>query len=181
MESSPSDNILVERVKNGDQQAFATLIERYEQKVFQTSMGFVHNTADAEDLAQEVFIKAYKAIDSFKGESSFGTWIYRITVNKSINQLRKNKLRAMSGLYDHETESHEEAGADFYLLQEEQRRQIKNALRQLNSTQKKIFILFYYQDLSIKEISVILKITPKSAESTLFRARKKLQNELQRI
>lgn len=175
----PPDKILVDRVKNGDREAFTTLMERYQQKVFQTSMGFLHNQADAEDLTQEVFIKSYKSMKSFRGESSFGTWIYRITVNKAINQLRRNKLRAFAGLDAIKGEdSTADTNADAPLLRKEQKEQIKKALTRLNNTQKKVFVLFYYQELNLKEVAEVLELSPKATESLLFRARKKLQKEL---
>lgn len=178
--SSP-DKILVDRVKNGDREAFTTLMERYQQKVFQTSIGFLHNQADAEDLTQEVFIKAYKSLKSFRGESSFGTWIYRIAVNRAINQLRKDKLRALTGPDASEAEHPvADTNADEPLLRKEQKEQIKRALNKLNNAQKKAFILFYYQELSMKEVAEVLKLSPKAAESLLFRARKSLQKELGR-
>ncbi len=179
MAPSPSDIQLIERVNSGEKEAFTLLIERYQQKVFQTCMGFMHNQTDAEDLAQEVFIKVYKSLKSFQGNSSFGTWIYRITVNKAINQLRRNKLRTLVGLDARAMETPADHNkADGPLLQREQKEQIKRALNQLNSQQKAAFVLFYYQELSMVEVAGVLQKSQKATESLVFRARQNLQKML---
>jgi len=177
MQASPTDNQLVQQAKNGQTEAFSVLVERYRQKVFQTCMGFLHNADDAEDLTQDIFIKAWYALKSFDGKSAFATWLYRIAINRSINQVRKNKLRAFAGLNDEVTQSKDtEETAEENLARREQKKQIKQAISKLKVKQKKAFILFYYQELSMNEVADVLKMTPKAAESLVFRARKNLQN-----
>src|SRR5690554_7603014 len=88
------DQDIIANIRRGDKQAYRLLVERYQQKVFQTCMGFVHHEEDAADLTQEVFIKVYEKLDAFRGEAAFSTWLYRMAVNHSLNAVRKNKLKA---------------------------------------------------------------------------------------
>ncbi|MFW6203303.1 MAG: RNA polymerase sigma factor [Marinilabilia sp.] len=178
MQSSYTENELVEQAMQGRTEAFSVLVDRYRQKVFRTAMGFLHNADDAEDLTQEIFVKAWHALGSFDRKSAFSTWLYRISVNKAINQSRKNKLWAMAGIYEEVNNTHDEEAADDAITRKEQKEEIKRAINKLNNKQKKAFVLFYYQELSMKEVAEVLKMSQKAAESLVFRARKRLQTEL---
>ena len=180
MQSSYTDNELVEQAMQGRTEAFSILVDRYRQKVFRTAMGFLHNADDAEDLTQEIFIKAWHALRSFDRKSAFSTWLYRISVNKAINQIRKNKLRALAGINDEVNQTPDDESADDTITRKEQKKEIKKAINELNIKQKKAFVLFYYQELNMKEVADVLKMSQKAAESLVFRARKNLQKELQR-
>lgn len=179
MQSSLTDNELAEQAMQGHTEAFSILVDRYRQKVFRTAMGFLHNADDAEDLTQEIFIKAWHALRSFDRKSAFSTWLYRISVNKAINQTRKNKLRAIAGINE-ETKNniHDDESADETITRKEQKEEIKKAISKLNNKQKKAFVLFYYQELSMKEVAEVLKMSQKAAESLVFRARQSLQKAL---
>jgi RNA polymerase sigma-70 factor (ECF subfamily) len=179
MQSSLSDNELVEQVLLGQKDAFSILVDRYRQKVFRTAIGFLHNTDDAEDLTQEIFIKAWKALPSFNKKSAFSTWLYRLSVNKAINQTRKNKLKAFTRINEEVTNTFSDDNkTDGGITRKEQNTEIKKAINKLNTKQKKAFILFYYQELNLKEVAEILNMTPKATESLIFRARKNLQKKL---
>lgn len=181
MQSLQPDNELVKQATEGQTEAFSILVERYRQKVFQTCMGFLHNTDDAEDLTQDIFVKAWHALKSFDGRSSFSTWLYRIAVNKGINQTRENKLKSFTGLNDEAAKSnYSNENAQNSMVRQEQKAQIKRAINKLKSNQKKAFILFYYQELSMNEVAEVLKMSQKAAESLVFRARKNLQKFLTR-
>jgi RNA polymerase sigma-70 factor (ECF subfamily) len=84
-----SDNEVIKLIREGDKEKYRVLVEKYQSMVFRTSMGFLHNKDDAEDVTQDVFIQAYQALSGFKGDSSFSTWLYRIAVNASLNKVRK--------------------------------------------------------------------------------------------
>jgi RNA polymerase sigma-70 factor (ECF subfamily) len=84
---------LIERLKTGDDAAFKTIVEAWQDMVYNTSLGIVQNAQDAEDVAQEVFIQVYESVGQFKGDSKFSTWIYRIAVTKSLDHLRKKKRK----------------------------------------------------------------------------------------
>ncbi|TCO10902.1 RNA polymerase sigma factor [Natronoflexus pectinivorans] len=170
--------IIVEKVKQGDKEAYRHLVMRYQQKVFQTCIGFLQNEADAEDLTQEIFIKAYQKIESFRFQSAFSTWLYRISVNTCVNFLRKQKVKRLLFM-DSGNQSKELKGvsepADYSIEREEQRRMLRTALKELTTMQRKVFVLSQYHDLSNKETAEVLEISEKAVESLLFRARMKLQ------
>ena len=88
-----SDEQLINKILSGDKAAFRLLMEKYQQQVFHVAMGFVHSRQDAEDITQEVFIRVFRSLGSFKEQSLFSTWLYRITLNCSINYVKKNKRR----------------------------------------------------------------------------------------
>ncbi|PWD99512.1 RNA polymerase sigma factor [Marinilabilia rubra] len=181
MQKVPTDNQLVIQAKKGHTEAFSTLVDRYRQKVFQSAMGFLHNPDDAEDLTQEIFVKAWNALDGFDQRSAFSTWLYRIAVNKAINVIRKNKIRSFIGLNEAGNEPFStESNAEEAITVKEQKEEIKKAVDQLNNKQKKAFVLFYYQDLNMKEVAEVLGISQKAVESLVFRARKKLQSIVDR-
>ncbi len=151
-------------------------------------MGFVHSIADAEDIAQEVFIEIYQSINSFRGESEMSTWIYRITVNKSLNFLKSSLRRKIISIFDFtedvdiERRSDPEASREYFadtdIRRSEQGRAVKKAVDSLPSGQRTAFILSKYEDLSYREIALIMKTSVPSVESLIFRAKKNLQKKL---
>ncbi|MDI3520036.1 MAG: hypothetical protein PWQ17_1737 [Anaerophaga sp.] len=176
---SSNENELVNQAKEGQTEAFSRLVEKYRQKVFQTSMGFLHNADDAEDLTQDIFVKVWYSLKSFDGRSTFSTWLYRIAVNQAINRVRKNKLRSFVGINSEIHESqYSDDNAEETLERKEQKKQIWQAIDKLKSNQKKAFVLFYYQELSIKEVAEVMDLSQKATESLVFRARKNLQKTL---
>ena len=95
----PQDELeLIERLKQGDEAAFRTLVERYQDLVYNTALGVVQNESDAEDVAQEVFIQVYRSIGNFKSEAKLSTWIYRITTTRALDLLRARKSKKRFGL-----------------------------------------------------------------------------------
>ena len=88
-----TDSEVIKLILQGDKEKFRILVEKYQQMVFRTCMGFLHNKDDADDLTQDVFIQVYQSLPRFKGESAFSTWIYRIAVNASLNKIRKSPLK----------------------------------------------------------------------------------------
>lgn len=90
-----SEWILIEQLKQKDESAFKTIVETWQDMVFNTAIGIVQNTEDAEDVAQEVFLQVYESVATFKGESKFSTWLYRITITKAMDHIRKRKEKAV--------------------------------------------------------------------------------------
>ncbi|MCA1745706.1 MAG: RNA polymerase sigma factor [Bacteroidales bacterium] len=178
------DNAIIALIRAGDKEAYRQLVERYQQKVFQTCMGFVHNEADAADLSQDIFIRAYEKLSSFKGEAQFSTWLYRMSSNMAINFIRKRKLRSWFQRLD---EGHNNIDlssgeyADTHMLRSEQKKLLKQALGKLNSAQQKAFVLSHYQDLSNQELADVMGLSLKATESLLFRARARMQANLKQI
>ncbi len=176
-----TDESLIERIELGDDSAFELLVKRYQQKVFQTCIGFVHNEEDAADLTQEIFIRVYKRLHTFKGNSTFSTWIYRISMNMSLNFLRKQKVKHLFTRLDQgevEQEIISEERTDQNILRRDEKKKIARILQKLTAAQRNAFVLSHYQELSNQELADVLEITLKAAESLLYRARTRLRKLL---
>lgn len=184
-----SDEELIDRILEGDEEAFGALLERYHVKVINVCLGILHNRSDAEDAAQEVFIQVFQSIDGFRRQSALSTWIYRIAVNKSINHLRKSRNRANiltvdpAGGFGDISGQYPAAGktpADI-LLTNEMRRTIRRAMDSLPEKQRVAFALHKYEDLSYKEIAETMGLSLPAVESLIHRAKKNLQKKLTRF
>ncbi len=176
--SITSDEILVVKALENNSNAFEQLIKRYQDKVFHTCLGFVNNEDDANDLTQEVFIKVYKNLSNFQRKSKFSTWLYRITINTAINQVRKSKIKHLFIQVDSEEVSSlisSSEKSDEQLINKEEQQRINQILNKLPTNQRKAFVLSQYQELSNKEISEIMEISVKAVESLIFRARTNLK------
>ena len=178
-----SEEQLIEKILSGDKGAFRMLMEKYQQQVFHVAIGFVHSRQDAEDITQEVFIRVYRSLNSFKERSLFSTWLYRITINTSINYINKNKRRnlltnASNSLMSLLNKSNEEKDAHQQLEATEIEKSIQNAIDGLPEKQRKAFILSKYEDLSQREIAEIMQTSEGAVEQLLVRAKKSLQKKL---
>lgn len=176
-------------VLSGDPRAIRSLVDQYQPMVLRTARGFVRNTDDARDIAQEVFIDIITNLHRFREQAGLATWIYRITVNRSLNYLRKNKRRMQN--HNHIanpaengqdailnlSDRHQKDPAQL-LEQKEKARVLHDAIESLPDNQKIAFTLSEYEDLSYKEISEVMQVSLSSVESLLFRARKNLQKKL---
>lgn len=174
---------LIERIKNGDEMAFQTMMNKYGERVMGLAFHFTKNYQDAEDLYQETFIKVYRNIGSFRFESEFFTWVYRILANQAFNYYRKSKrmLTVDPGEDDYLWETipdNDSAEADQATLNSSLREEIDRALRQLSSQQRVVFILKHYEGKKIKDIASILDCTEGTVKRYLFRATRKLQTLL---
>lgn len=181
---------IIKKIKNGNKEAFRLLIEQYKTMVFSTSMGFVHHREDAEDITQEVFIKVYSSLDTFREESRFSTWLYRITVNTSLNYKRSKKmqyafLHPNSDNPDRDPVNiikDDEKNEPDYSIQENQKRKIlKTVLNSLPEQQRMAFVLNKYEDLGYKEIAEIMDNTLSSVESLIFRAKRNIIKKLDHL
>ena len=181
------DNDLVGRViENNDHQAFAQLVERYQKMVVTTCRGFVQSYADAEDLAQDVFIELFESLPGFRNESKLSTWIYRIAVNKSLNFVRRRKREVLlNNLYFWNKDSNSLAlgqavspEGEQAMLDAERSKQLKLAINKLAENQRVALILSRYQELSYKEIAEVMGVSVSSVESLLFRAKENLRKML---
>jgi RNA polymerase sigma-70 factor, ECF subfamily len=186
-----TDKELIEDIiHNNSQRAFEDLVNRYQKMVLKTCLGFVSNHSDAEDLAQEVFIEVFESLQGFRNESKISTWIYRIAVNKSLNQVRKQKrermFRSIESFFTSKEEKSEKIElvdikgdmADTEIIRRENKQMLKNAISKLPENQRIAFVLSKYQDLSYKEIAEVMNVTLSSVESLLFRAKSNLQKHL---
>lgn len=183
-----SDEIVLKNVLQGDREAFGQLVTKYQQMIFRTCVGFVHNEDDANDLTQEVFVQAFLSIEKFRGESSFPTWLYRIAVNASLVRLRKNKTTSLfsriddlfqkskSGVYEVSIPDIDDP--ETIIIREEHKEWVRNALDQLPENQKTAIVLSKYDELSQKEIAQIMQITEGAVEALLVRAKANLRKNL---
>ncbi len=178
---------LLTRFKKGDQHAFELLVRKYKTTVFNTIYSIIGNTQEADDIAQEVFLKVYTRAGSFKGKSSFSTWLYRITVNKCVDELRKRNDKIIS----YETEFNEEEKLKLKdvlasrendstqeLIRKELQDIIQKAMNSLSEKYRIILTLKEIEGLSYNEISRIMKISLAKVKIWLFRARQKLKEKL---
>ena len=187
---NPSENELIEEALAGDAQAFAMLAQRFARRVYTLALYYTRERADAEDLTQEVWLKAYSALGQFRGESSFYTWLRQITVNTFLNHRRGERLRRGEGRSFFELEAVEGGeGFDNPLRQRTQRveedyhrrllvEKVFCALGELTPQQRLIFLLKHREGLTYEEISKLLDCSTGTIKKSLFRAVTKLRHQL---
>jgi len=175
---------LVEGIKNKNEKAFSELVQMHQKQVINTCFGFLGNYEDAQDVAQNVFIKVYESAHSFRKESKISTWIYRIAVNESLNYKkrlsRKNFLKYFDFLNQNnkiENNSNLIVSEAIFEL-EEKNSVINKALDKLPENQRIAFTLHKYDDIPYQQISEIMNISNSAVESLIFRAKQNLQKYL---
>jgi RNA polymerase sigma factor (sigma-70 family) len=181
------DRILVKRAQEGEYCAFDSLIQRYQERVYATVYHMTSNHEDANDLTQETFIKAYKALKNFKGDSSFFTWVYRIAVNKTINFLKGRKNKIHLSLNDLDFNAEHDPDFVAFISDKTPRRdlnlselheKLNEAMQKLSDVHRLVVTLHDVQGLSHEEISKIMDCNTGTVRSRLFYARQQLQGYL---
>ena len=178
---------LISDLQRGDPKALESLFSIYKDKVFNTALGYLQNQQDAEEITQDVFVELFNSADKFKGDSTLNTWIYRITVNKCLDQIKYQKrkkrfavitsiFKADTGELNIDTPDLIHPGIEIELKERSQ--VLFKALNKLPESQKTAFILSKIESLSYKEISEVMKTSVSSIESLIFRARQNLKKEL---
>ncbi len=189
LKSTLEESVLIKELQKGTASAFESLVKKYQDRVINTSFGFVQNTQDAEDVAQEVFIEVYKSVQDFRVDSKIYTWIYQIAVRKSLDFLRKKKrkkrfssIKRFVGM-DIVESTVESSNYDPQesLENKERRKVLMDAVDRLPENQKIAFTLSKYEDLSYKEIAEVMSASIPSVESLLFRAKKNLKKDLEKV
>jgi len=177
------DNHYIGQVILGETAAFAPLVNRYKDLVFTIAMNITRNREDAEEVAQDVFLKAFQKLAGFRKESSFPTWLYRIAYNESISKVRKNRIKTldleeeiMEIIPDEEVEE-EIAGLD----EQEQKQVIIKILDKLPEIDRVLVTLFYLNNQPITEISEVTGLGESNVKVRLHRVRKKIYLELQEL
>ena len=175
---------LVRRARRGDLEAYDELIRRYQERIYATIYHMTANHEDANDLAQEAFIKAYQALKSFKGGSSFYTWVYRIAVNKTINFLKQRKHRSQMSLNDLDFNVEHDPDLVALISDKTPRRDVNlaelqeklnEAMQKLSEQHRLVVTLHDVQGLSHEEIAKIMDCNIGTVRSRLFYARQQLQ------
>ncbi|GAA4816560.1 RNA polymerase sigma factor [Litoribaculum gwangyangense] len=160
----------------GDTNAFAVLVNRYKDLVFTLTLRMLKNREEAEEVAQDTFIKAYKSLARFKGDSKFSTWIYKIAYNTSLDRLKKTKKYMNDVSIDEFTEHQVKTIDNAFekLVNAEREQTIQDCMALLPSDDSFLLTLFYFGELSLEEISETIGLTPNNVKVKLFRSRKKL-------
>jgi RNA polymerase sigma-70 factor (ECF subfamily) len=170
-----SDLELIREFKDGNEKAFNVLVLRYQEKIYWVVRRLLPDHDEADDVVQDIFVKVYRSLNSFKGDSSFYTWLYRIAVNLSLNEIRRKKTRKTFAFDDSVTQYESDEILPLERMEREERtRLIKEAIDRLPEKQKKVFVLRYYEELPYEEISKILKTSVGGLKANYFHAVKKI-------
>ncbi|HET9431267.1 MAG TPA: RNA polymerase sigma factor [Chitinophagaceae bacterium] len=181
------ERLLVEQLKQGDETAFRTIVETWQDMVYNTAYGIVQNAEDAEDIAQDTFVQVYQSIGTFKGESKFSTWLYRITVAKALDHERKKKRKKrfafVKSLFGEESQVIVNP-PDFnhpgvVLDKKENAAVLFKSIRQLPEKQRIAFTLHKVEGLSYQEVSEVMRTSISSVESLIHRAKTNLKKALE--
>jgi len=170
------DQHYIEKVILGDTNAFSVLIDRYKHMVFTLALKIIKNREDAEEVAQDVFLKAYRVLATFKGDSKFSTWLYKIAHYKSLDYLKKNKRTVSTTQIDISDEYNIPSFDNALEAMEvdERKATIKEALKELSEVDNVLITLHYFEELSLKEISKITGVQANTVKVRIFRSRKRL-------
>ena len=178
-----TDIHLVEQVLAGQKDAFALLVDRYKDMVFTLAVSLLQHREEAEEVAQDAFLKVFKALPKFQQKSKFSTWMYRIVYNECISRLRRKKANLVSieDIKYSELPDAFEVNEPEWLRKEERRKSLHKALLQLSEVDKTIVMLYYFENYQVEDISEVTSLSHSNVKTKLFRARKKLQTILIKI
>lgn len=182
MSTGLNDNEIISKVLSGDHQAYAGLVSRYQSYVFTLTLRMVKSREDAEEVAQDVFIKAYKYLADFKGASKFTTWLYTIVHNTCVSFLRKKKLdiHSLDNEKIFETIDSQDSGMKANMIEQKSKLiMINDAIGLLNPDDAQIITLFYKAEQSLEETAQILGIEVNTAKVRLHRARTRLKEKME--
>jgi RNA polymerase sigma-70 factor (ECF subfamily) len=176
-----SDDDYIKRVLSGDSRAFSCLVDRHKAMVFTISMRITEHREDAEEVAQDVFLKMYQALHTFKGSSKFSTWLYSIAYNMAISHVRKSKPNYIPlSDVEYKMPDEEENIIVFDDESDDNQRRIalSYALKGLKQDELLLINMYYTQQMSIEQISEITKLSSSNVKVKLFRIRKKISDEI---
>lgn len=182
MPAELSDNEIIQQVLGGNQQVFSQLVSRYQNYVFTLALRMLKTREDAEEVAQDVFVKAYRALADFKGASRFSTWLYSIVNTTCLSFMRKRKLdlRSLDDERVFEAADQQPASVPANSLELKSRNKMVNAaIAMLSTDDAEIISLFYQAEQSLDEIGRVLNIEPNTAKLRLHRARGRLKEKIQ--
>ncbi|MCH8317187.1 MAG: sigma-70 family RNA polymerase sigma factor [Bacteroidetes bacterium] len=177
-----ADNILIEKILRGNLAAFTDLVDKYKSFIFTLALRILDNREDAEEVSQDVFLKVFKSLQSFRKQAKFSTWLYKITYNTAISRLRKQKGETETvelNIEHFENIESENVKNQVDLLQREQQKMyIEKAIKKLSEDDRVVISLFYLGEMSVKEIAKIIARSQNSVKVKLHRARKMIYKEL---
>src|SRR5215469_278945 len=185
----PTDATFVARARAGEGDAFRVLVERHSRALFRLAFRMTGNQQDAEDVVQESFLRAYKQLGKFDERASFGTWLYRIAANCSLDLVRSRKRRS-----EHVAAAGEEGAEELVLqlpthdptpermaLSGEVRERVLEAMQELSANERTAFVLRHFEGMCIEEVSRVLECQPGAAKHSVFRAVQKLRRALEPV
>ena len=185
---TPDDRELVRRAQGGDKEAFEELVRRHQHRVFAVAGGILRRREDVEDVAQQVFVKAYFSLKRFDQRAAFSTWLYKITVNECWDLLRKKKVRPL--VYESDLSEEQagqfsaaerlESGAQDVSDKLEAQQQVENLLQGLDERDRMMLILKEVEGFAIDEIAEILSLNANTVKVRLFRARRRIVNQVRK-
>lgn len=182
------DSLLAEAICSGAVDRFEELVERYKDRIYAMAYRFTRSHPEAQDLAQEIFLKLHRHLHTFQGQSTLSTWIYRVALNRSLDWQRKHK-RHQGQLQEHHRCQEDETdpierlpstadGPETEYLRQEEHRELHEALQSLPEKYRVVIHLFHFEQLSYPEIGEILKLPARTVETRLYRGRQKLKQLL---
>ena len=183
MSTGLNDNEIISKVLSGDTQAYAVLVNRYQNYVFTLAMRMVKTREDAEEVAQDIFIKAYRALADFRGASKFSTWLYTIVNTTCITFLRKKRLEVHSLDNENVFEAADNQDSGFRANQIEQKSKlamVNQAIGLLGPDDAQVITLFYKAEQSLEEIAQVLGVETNTAKVRLHRARTRLKEKMEK-
>lgn len=180
-----TESAVIEAILDGEIELFSSIVKSYQEQLFRVALGYLASPVDAEEVVQEVFIKAYNSLGSFKRESKLSTWLYRICVNSSLNELaRRKRRRAFTGFEEvgeWELVRTAQSSPEREYIEQEQDREVRRAIDSLPKNQRTAFILQRYQELSQREIAQIMNRSEGSVEQLLQRGKRNLRRALSNL
>jgi RNA polymerase sigma-70 factor (ECF subfamily) len=176
-----TDLDLIDLVRNGDDDAFRLLVERHSRAIYRSAYRITGNAADADDVVQETFLRAYRAIGGFDSRATFTTWLHRIAINCSLDLIdsRKRREGRIDAGEDLAMVASREASPDRVVLGSEMQRAIARAMEELTGNERTAFVLRHFEGMPLEEIGQILGTRLNATKNTVFRAVKKLRQQLQ--
>ena len=181
------EQVLVDRISSGDSTAFQEFVELYKKKIYYIAYDITGDHDDAEDVSQEVFIKVFRSLKTFRRNAKITSWLYQISVNASIDLLRKKSSKPEKSMDDIERADIQESlpgtgtraqnpekSAEDFLIQ----KHISQALQKVSPKERSVFVMRHYNELKIREIAEILSISPGTVKALFYRATRKLRKEL---
>ncbi|MBN2213336.1 MAG: RNA polymerase sigma factor [Bacteroidales bacterium] len=180
----------IKGLKRGDEKVYREFVDQYQLSLLRLCIGFLHDEEDAKDIVQDVFVEVFRSVEKFRGDASLSTWLYRIAVNKSLNQIQRNRKRRLLAGFNSIWGAKKQTGddipdesdiSDIDMEKKERAKFIRKAIDLLPKNQRIAFILSKYEDLSNHDISEVMGISLSAAESLIHRAKLGLQKRLSGI
>ncbi len=174
-----TDYQLAQEIAKGNQEVFEKFYEENKLKVMNLCYGMLRNRDEAEDMVQEIFVEVYSSAGKFKGKSKLTTWLYRIAVNKTINQIRKNKVKNLFVNIEDKTNLFvDNDRTDLKIEEKEKIAELHKVIDKLPSKQKTALTLFIYNEMPQKEIAEIMNVSLNSVEVLVYRAKQNIKKRL---